>query len=83
MPDVSHDFEGSSLIFIFLLDYFYIDRALEQLECLNEIQWSWVQIPLRLTFFSYFKEFSSGEYHMYQVIPLHSCDYLYKVSIKN
>ena len=24
----------------------------------------------------------SGEYHMYQFIPLHSCDYLKKISIK-
>ena len=28
------------------------------------------------------EESLSGEYHMYQVIPLHSCDYLYQVSIK-
>ena len=31
---------------------------------------------------SYFKESFSGEYHMYQVILLHPCDYLYKVLIK-
>ena len=24
----------------------------------------------------------SDEYHMYQLIPLHSCDYLHKISIK-
>ena len=29
-----------------------------------------------------FKESVSGEYHMYQLIPLHSCDYLQKTSIK-
>ena len=46
------------------------------------IQWSWVQIPLRPTFYSYFKESISGEYHMYQLIPLRSCDYLQKTSIK-
>ena len=31
---------------------------------------------------SYFKESFSGEYHLYQLIPLHSCDYLKKVLIK-
>ena len=49
---------------------------------LDRIQWSWVQIPLRPTFYSYFKESISGEYNMYQFIPLHSCDYLKKNSIK-
>ena len=52
------------------------------IEHLNGIQWSWVQIPLRPTFYSYFKESFSDEYHMYQLIPLHSCDYLNKISIK-
>ena len=33
-------------------------------ERLNRIQQWWVQIPLRSTFYSYFKEFFSGEYHM-------------------
>ena len=46
---------------------------------LNGIQWSWVQIPLRQTFYSYFKEY---EYYMYQLIPPHSCDYLKKTSIE-
>ena len=45
------------------------------------IQWSWVQIPLRLTFSSYFKWSFSGEYHMHQFILLHSFDYLRKLSI--
>ena len=49
---------------------------------IHGIQWSWVQIPLRPTFYGYFKESFSGDYYMYQVIPLQSCDYLYKVSIK-
>ena len=49
---------------------------------LNGIQWSWVQIPLRPTFYSYFKESVSSEYHMYQLILLHSCAYLQKTSIK-
>ena len=41
-----------------------------------------VNIPLRPTFYSYFKQSFSGEYHMYQLIPLHSCDYLNRISIK-
>ena len=46
-----------------------------------------VRIPLRPTFYSYFKESFSGEYQQYQFIPLHSCDYLtqeknkYKINI--
>ena len=38
--------------------------------------------PFWPTFYSYFKESFSGECHMYQVIPLHSCDYLKKLLIK-
>ena len=49
---------------------------------MNGIQWSWIQIPLRPTFYSNFRESVSDEYHMYQLIPLHSCDYLNKTSIK-
>ena len=49
---------------------------------MNGIQWSWVQIALRPTFYSYFKESCGDEYHMYQLIPLHPCDYLNKISIK-
>ena len=52
------------------------------IERLNGIQWLWVQILLRPTFYSYFKESISGDYHMYQLIPLHSCDYLQNTSIK-
>ena len=52
------------------------------LKRLNGIQWSWVQMLLRPTFYSYFKESISAEYHMYQLISLHSCDYLQKTSIK-
>ena len=55
---------------------------LSWLERLNGIQWSWIQIPLRPTFYGYFKEFVSGEYHMYQVIPLHWCHYLQRTSLK-
>ena len=32
---------------------------------LNGIQWPWVQIPLRPTFYSYFLKSFSGEYHIY------------------
>ena len=38
--------------------------------------------PTRPTFCSYFKEYFSGEQHMYQFVPLHSCDYVKKISIK-
>ena len=41
-----------------------------------------VQIPIKSTFYSYFREFFSGEYHIYQFIPLHSCYYLKNISIK-
>ena len=53
-----------------------------RLERLNGIQWSWVQLTLTPTFYSYFEESVSGDYHMYQLILLHSCDYLWKTSIK-
>ena len=43
---------------------------------------TWVQISLRPTFYSYFKESYGEEYHMYQLISLHWCDYLNKISIK-
>ena len=36
---------------------------LSRLERLNGIQWSWVQVPLRPTFYSYFKESFGDEYH--------------------
>ena len=42
----------------------------------------WVQNALKQALYSYFKESVRGEYHMYQLIPLHSCDYLQKTSIK-
>ena len=62
------------IIYILLLFYMYILYL-----C---IHWSWVQIPLRPTFYSYFKESFSYEFYMYQFIPLHLCDYLKKISIK-
>ena len=55
---------------------------LSWLEHLNGIQWLWVQIPIRINFYSYIYESFSGEYHIYQSIPLHSCNYLYKILIK-
>ena len=54
---------------------------LSRLERLNGIQWSSSQIPLRSIFHSYFKESVNSEYHMYQIIPLHSFDYVEKTSI--
>ena len=42
----------------------------------------YVRSIFRLTFYSCFRESFNGEYHMHQIIPLHSCDYLCKVSIK-
>ena len=53
-----------------------------QLEPLNWIHCSWVELPFTSTFYSYFKESFGGEYHMYQVIPLHSCDYSNRLPIK-
>ena len=38
---------------------------MKYIERLNGIQWSWVQIPLRPAFYSYFKQSFSGEYHVY------------------
>ena len=38
-------------------------------------------MPLKATFNRYFKESSGGEEHIYQLIPLHSCDYLKKTPI--
>ena len=38
--------------------------------------------PTQTTFSGYFKESLSGEYHVYQFIPLHTCDHLKKISIK-
>ena len=32
--------------------------------------------------YNYFKESFNSEYHMYQLIPLHSCDCLKKISMK-
>ena len=43
-----------------------------RLERLNGIQWSCVQIPLRPTFYSYFKESFSGEYHIYVYVRQNS-----------
>ena len=51
------------------------------LEQLNWIQWLWVQIPLRPTLYSHFKELFSSEYHMNQVILPHPCYYLHNVLI--
>ena len=54
-------------------------RASEQNSVVVGSNLTQVQIS---TFYSYFKEYVSGEYHMYQLILLYSCDYLHKTSIK-
>ena len=46
-------------------------------ERLNGIQWSWVQIPLRPTFYSYFKESFGGEYHKYTYIYKYTVLYIW------
>ena len=63
--------------------YLIIQRNLQVLYKINHIIYICIYIYiLRPTFYSYFKESFSGEYHVYQLIPLHSCDYLNKISIK-
>ena len=37
---------------------------------------------LMSTFYSYFSESFSDEYHMYQFIPLQICDYLCEISLE-
>ena len=55
---------------------------LSRLDHLNGVHRLQGQILLRPTFYNYFRESVSGEYHMYQIVLLHSCDYLEKTSIK-
>ena len=40
------------------------NNSVSRLKHLHGIQWLWVQIPLRPTFYSYFKESFSGEHHI-------------------
>ena len=68
----------SDFIFIYFSASFAV---ISRLERLNGIQWLWIQIPLRPTFYSYFKQ-SSVVNTIYQFIPLHLWDYLMKISIK-
>ena len=51
-------------MYIYIYIYIYICTYI------NGIQWSWVQIPLGPTFYSYFKESFSGEYHMYHSLHI-------------
>ena len=46
-------------------------------ERVNGIQWSWVQIPFRPTFYSYFKESLSVEYHIYTYGYIYIYIYIY------
>ena len=52
---------------------------LSWLERLNGIQWLRVQIPLRPTFYSYFKESFSGEYHIYRKTCLSCLKFAVKI----
>ena len=51
--------------------YIMYELRVSWLERLDRIQWSWVQIALRSTFYSYFKESVSGEYHIFFVRSPH------------
>ena len=55
---------------------------LSHLERPNSVQLLWVQIPLRASFYIYFREPVSGEHDIFQLIPLHSLDSVLKTSIK-
>ena len=52
----------------------------QSVRVLNGIQWFWVQIPLRPTFYSYFKESVSGEYHIYFYIHIQHSEFASAVS---
>ena len=58
------------LIFIFFTVWFHFSIYKRN---------SVVEIPLKSTFYSYFWESFSGEYHKYQFILPHSYDNLYKI----
>ena len=66
-------------IYIYMHTYIYIHAYIY---IYIYIYGSWFQITLRPTFYSYFNQSFSGEYHIYQFIQLHSCDYLKKNPIK-
>ena len=69
-------------MYMYVCIYIYIYLYFSRLEHLNGIQWSWVQIPLGPTFYSYFWKSFSGEYHMYQFTPLQR-DYQCETSLKS
>ena len=50
---------------------------ISRLEHLNGIQWSRFQVPLRPTFYSYFNEYFSSEYHIY-----HSFRYIHVITLR-
>ena len=52
-----------------------INSQLERLR-LNGIQWPWIQIPLKSTFYRCFKQSFSGEYHIY-IIYVYVYIYIY------
>ena len=63
----------------FWVQVVFMAWKLSWLERLNRIQWLWVQIPLRPTFYGYFKESFSGEYHLYIYIYI----YIYVYTLVN
>ena len=53
------------------------DLIAQSVRATDVIQWSRVQIPFRPTFYSYFKEYVSGEYHIYATTAIsHKSQYL-------
>ena len=60
--------QGNDEIEVAVQSWLRVWVELSRLERLKEIQWSCVQVSLKPTFYSYFKEYISGEYHIYQVI---------------
>ena len=78
---------GFCFIFLLVCEFYYWVVFNLFLSCYKPwilllISGLWVQIPLRPTFYSYFSESFSDEYHMYQFILLQICDYLCKISLE-
>ena len=59
------------IIFIISIFYLYI-----------YVLYIYIYIYIYICIICYFKESVRGEYHMYQFIPLHTCDYLQKTWFK-
>ena len=61
-------------IYIYRYIHTYIDTYIHTYICMYIYIYINIYIYIYISF--------SGEYHMYQFIPPHSCDYLKKISIK-